>query len=137
MVEVDDSDDESTDFSDFIMVKEDPYGGGSDNAYPPKKVKMETPDSSKPATTMAPVKPVAAPVVVIDDPTPTKVKEESFPSAPQTTCGEIPENHKNGHPMCMTTDGDADVEAKILQLKLFGQGLFKYVVYPSGGKLRV
>ena len=126
VVDVEDSDDEPTDFSDFIMVKEDPYGGGSDDAYPPKKAKMETP--SKPATTMAQaVEPES--LVVIDGTTPTRVKEEPLSSAPQTTCGENPENHKNGHPVCMATKGDAEVEQRILALKLFGQELFKHVVY--------
>ena len=127
VVDVEDSDDEPTDFSDFIMVKEDPYGGGSDDAYPPKNAKMETP-SNKPATAMAQaVEPES--LVVIDDSTPTRVKEEPLSSAPETTCGDNPENHKSGHTVCVATKGDAEVEQRILEIKLFGQELFKHVVY--------
>ena len=130
VVEVEDSDDESTDFSDFIMIKEDPYGGGSDHAYPPKKAKME-PLSKNPSTTMAQgVEPATKTVVVIDSPDPTRVKEEPLFSAPQATCGETPENHKNGQPVCVTTDeGDVEVEQRIRALKLFGEELVKNVVY--------
>lgn len=112
VVEVEGSDDESTDFSEFIVVKDDPYL--VDN----KAVKATTGQPSTTTTGMVKFEgnEKHTEVVFVEDPTPTKVKAEQ-PSGAKTTVDESqPRVISTGLP----TD-DESVGARIAKLKSPGQ----------------
>ena len=106
-MDVPDSDDESTDFSDFIIVKDDPY-------FPDDSFKVEqTTGASHKAPVVVPTFSKAK-VVVIDEPTPTKVELE--PPSPAGVKLEVETKP-------VISASGAQIQERIKKLQLLGAKL--------------
>lgn len=108
VVDVDDSDDESTDFSDFLVVKDDPYlTEGEVDIIP---MKEETAPCASMASAVSPEKVVDA-IQIIDD-TPVKAEDEPVDATEASKASAVEP------PKSVLAKEDRD--AKIYRLRLFG-----------------
>ena len=126
-IEVEDSDDEPSDFTDFMVVKDDPYEPNGAKNVEPDKTKMDSPMMTKSETSMetplasmaAPVEPKvgdsdAAPVVIIDEVSPAK-------EDPSNTPKEAMEKTDDKIQQFAASLSAEDVDERIKHLKFFVQ----------------